>query len=290
VETSMSSGYERSYEVVALRKDGATFPAEVCGKPVPYQGRMVRVTSVRDLTDRKKMEGESLKAHKLESIVILSAGIAHDFNNILTTIMANLTLAKTYAKQGDELSKLLREAKRASLRARGLIEQLLAFSKGEAPVKKHASIKELLRGTVDVALSGSNVKVAFAIQEDLWEVEVDEVQIGQVIDNLVLNARQAMPDGGSMEVRAENRIVGKGEMPPLAEGRYVRVSIWDQGSGIPEENLDKVFDPYFTTKEKGNGLGLAIAYSIVKKHDGHIALESKVGVGTAFHVFLPSCN
>jgi CheY-like chemotaxis protein len=174
------------------------------------------------------------------------------------------------------------------MRARDLTQQLLTFSKGGAPIKKTASIDELLKDTTVFTLSGSNVKCKFSIPEDLWSVEIDEGQISQVINNLIINADQAMPEGGTISISAENVIIGAEDVLPLKEGRYLKIKIQDQGIGIPEEYLQKIFDPYFTTKQKGSGLGLTIAYSIIKNHKGYIAVKSKLGVGSKFSIYLPA--
>jgi signal transduction histidine kinase len=241
-----------------------------------------------ELTERKRMEEELLRVQKLESIGVLAGGIAHDFNNLLTAILGNISLTKMYANPEDKGYKRLTEAEKACLRARGLTQQLLTFSKGGAPIKKVAFIRGLIRDSASFALIGSNVRCEFSISGDLWPVEVDEGQISQVINNMVINADQAMLEEGVIRVRAENVNVGLRNGLPLKEGRYVKITIEDNGIGIPEEHLVKIFDPYFTTKQKGNGLGLATAYSIIKGHNGYIEVESEVGVGTKFYVYLPA--
>jgi len=242
----------------------------------------------RDVTEERKMEEELLRAQKLESIGVLAGGIAHDFNNILTVILGNISLAKMYANPGDGVFDRLTEAEKASMRAKDLTQQLLAFSRGGTPVLKTASIAEVLRDSVSFVLRGSNVRCEFYIPDDLWAVEVDEGQISQVINNVIINADHAMPEGGVIRVQAENVIVTTRDFLPLEHGKYVKISIQDQGVGIPKEHLQKIFDPYFTTKRKGNGLGLAISHSIIKKHGGYIAVESEVAVGTTFFIYLPA--
>jgi PAS domain S-box-containing protein len=245
------------------------------------------VAIIRDITEKRKMEEELLKAQKLESIGVLAGGIAHDFNNILTAILGNISLARMYGDP-DKISEKLAEAERASIRAKDLTQQLLTFSRGGAPIKEAASIVELLKDSATFALSGSNVGCEFSIPDDLWPVEIDEGQMNQVINNLIINAKHAMPEGGIVRVRAENVTVGAKHALPLKDGECVKVSIDDHGIGIPKEHLQRIFDPYFTTKQEGSGLGLATAYSIVKNHDGHITAESQVGVGTTFHIYLPA--
>jgi PAS domain S-box-containing protein len=246
------------------------------------------VCVARDITDKKKMEDERLRSQKLESLGVLAGGIAHDFNNILTGILGNLSLAREFVKHDNTVDKRLQEAEKASLWAKDLTQQLLTFSRGGAPLRKTAFIGALVRASTEFALRGSRSRAQFQISEDLQAVDVDEGQMRQVVHNIVINADQAMPQGGIIEVRCKNTIVGEGEDPPAAQGDYVRISIKDQGIGIPKEHLQKIFDPYFTTKQKGSGLGLATAYSIIKKHDGFINVESRPVEGTIFDVYLPA--
>ncbi|MDD2336551.1 MAG: PAS domain S-box protein [Geobacteraceae bacterium] len=244
----------------------------------------------RDITEKRKMEEELLKAQKLDSIAILAGGIAHDFNNLLTAILGNISLSKMYVSEGDKIHQKLCEAEKASLRARDLTQQLLTFSRGGAPVKKISSIAEIIKDSTAFSLSGSKVTCTFTIPVNLWLVEVDEGQISQVINNIILNAEQAMPAGGVIEVACRNVQVGEDDNLPLQDGRYILVSISDQGVGISEEALPRIFDPYFTTKDRGKGLGLSTVYSIVQNHDGHIAVSSKPGFGTTFFIYLPATN
>jgi PAS domain S-box-containing protein len=244
----------------------------------------------RDITERRKMEEELLRTQRLESIDVLAGGIAHDFNNILTAILGNISLAKMYADPGDEVFQRLTEAERASMQARDLTRQLLTFSRGGAPALRATCIAELLKNSASFVLMGSNVRCEFSIPDDLWPVEIDKGKISQVISNLIINADHAMPEGGIIKVRAENVVVEAVDSPPLGRRKYIRISIQDQGVGIPEEHLQKIFDPYFTTKQEGSGLGLAISHSIIKNHGGHIAVESQKGIGTAFFVYLPASS
>jgi PAS domain S-box-containing protein len=243
----------------------------------------------KDISERKRMEEELVKAQKLESVGILAGGIAHDFNNILTAILGNISLARMYNNLEDKDKRLV-DAERACIQARDLTQQLLTFSKGGAPIRKTASIAEMLRDSTIFTLRGSNVRCEFSIPDHLWPVEVDQGQMNQVINNIVINAGQAMPNGGIVRIRVENVTVGTDSCLPLEPGAYIKVSIADQGIGIPQEHLQRIFDPYFTTKQKGSGLGLAAAFSIVKKHDGHITVESEVGAGTTFHIYLPASS
>ncbi|MBZ0155713.1 MAG: PAS domain S-box protein [Alphaproteobacteria bacterium] len=250
------------------------------------------VEIARDITEMKRLEAELLKAKKIESIGILAGGIAHDFNNLLTGIMGCLSIARDMAKPGDEIHEVLTMAQKASRQAKDLTYQLLTFSRGGEPVKKATLLYELLKEAALFALSGSAVKCEFLLPGDLWPVEIDEGQIRQVIHNIALNAREAMQEGGTVVLRAENCILEGNETLPLQRGRYVKVSLQDRGVGIPGENLPRIFDPYFTTKSlgnrKGTGLGLAICYTIMKNHDGLIAAESREGEGSLFTLYLPA--
>jgi two-component system, cell cycle sensor histidine kinase and response regulator CckA len=246
------------------------------------------VEHIRNITEQKRLEEELRKAHKLESLGVLAGGIAHDFNNLLTGILGNISLAKVVADQNLNAIKRLDEAEKAVSRARDLTQQLMTFSKGGAPVRKTASIEQIVMDSASFVLHGSNVRCEFAVPEDVWPVEVDEGQMSQVINNLIINADQSMPEGGIIEIGIENLTVVPGNEMSLTEGRYVKFTIRDHGVGIPEQDLHKIFDPYFTTKQTGRGLGLATVYSIIRNHDGHVRSESKEGVGTMFQVYIPA--
>ena len=243
---------------------------------------------VKDITERKRLEEELLRVQKLESVGLLAGGIAHDFNNILTMILGNVSLAKMQVASENEIFEMLSEAEKASLKAQALTKQLLTFAKGGAPVKETTSIKDFLKESSSFLLRGSNSTCKFSIAEDLWPAEFDAGQMSQVINNIVINANQAMPEGGTIQVTADNLKIKIRHNLPVKPGRYITISIMDQGGGIADKHLSKIFDPYFTTKQKGNGLGLAMAYSIIKKHEGHITVESQLGVSTTFHIYLPA--
>jgi PAS domain S-box-containing protein len=257
-------------------------------------GNIIGVVIVfRDMTDRRRMEEELIKADKLESIGIVAAGIAHDFNNILTAILGNVSLAKMYANPEEKVFARLINAEKAALQAQNLTQQLLTFSKGGTLVRRTSSIIDLIKDSIDFSIRGANVRCELTIAPGVWPVDIDEGGISQVINNLLINANQAMPDGGIIEVQVENVELTDESIEvflPLPTGKYVRLSVKDHGIGIPEENLQKIFDPYFTTKQKGSGLGLFTCYSIVKKHDGYLAVESSQGVGTTFHVYIPASH
>lgn len=259
-------------------------------KPIRYEKLL---DTIYRFVSRKLMEEELFKAKKLESIGILAAGIAHDFNNLLTPILGYISLAKASLTPDNNIYKNLDSAEKASLMAKDLVQRFITFAKGGNPVKRVISIKELIREASQF-LPDSNVACEFNIAEDLRDVEADSGQIFQVIHNIVLNASEAMPDGGIIKITAENVTVSAEDNLPIDDGAYVRISIKDNGIGIPEANLSKIFDPYFTTKgmdsKKGTGLGLATAYSIVKKHGGYISVESEVGAGSTFYIYLPAAQ
>jgi signal transduction histidine kinase len=263
----------RVFESKARQSCEMTLPKE--GKPpvtvrieaaVAASGQECRAV-LDDITEHKRADEDRLILNTLESTGILAAGIAHDFNNLLTMILLNLELAQTLIPPGEELAHHLEQAKQAGLMATGLTQQLVTFAAGGAPVRKLTRLVELIEASVLLAASGSRLRCDFSLAEDLWPAEVDAIQIGQVIRNLVLNAREAKPTGGAISVRAENVVLGPSENPSLPPGDYVRVSVTDWGGGIPKEVLPKIFDPYFSTKQrgtqKGMGLGLSICHTVI---------------------------
>jgi PAS domain S-box-containing protein len=281
------------YEFKFVRKDGTVGWASLNVGLIEFEGGPALIGTLFDITERKRAEEELFKARKLESLGVLAGGIAHDFNNILTGIITNLFMAKMKVKSDPDTYQLLAEAEKASFRASKLVKQLLTFSKGGAPVKEAVSIRSIIEDSVGFCLSGSNVNYKLSLASDLLPVEADKGQIDQVLNNLIINADQAMPNGGTATVSAENVTVDDGPQTAdgpkvaLQPGRYVKVTVKDEGMGIPRENLEKIFDPYFSTKPNGNGLGLTIAYSIVKAHKGVITVDSVVGKGTVFSFYLP---
>jgi len=272
------------------RRDGSTFLASLnVLADFDDEGNLIRTRTVtRDISERRKLENEIVKMQKLESIGILAGGLAHDFNNLLTVVLGNINLARMELEPGHRVEDNLMDAEKGALRAKHLTRQLLTFSRGGAPVRKTASIESLIKESAGFLLRGSNVSCEFCMPGDLWNVDVDEGQISQVINNVIINADQAMPDGGNIIFETANLYVTKDYGLPVSEGRYVRITIKDNGRGISPENLQKIFDPFFTTKQMGSGLGLAIAYSIVNRHDGHIMVESAAGMGSTFHIYLPA--
>ncbi len=278
-------------QTVLTGRNGLT--CQVDGRCAPMHdlsGRAIGAVAVfRDVTERSRLEAELLRSSKLESIGILAGGIAHDFNNILTVVMGNVTLAMLDSTVNDAVGRWLEEAERGVLRARDLTQQLLTFAKGGDPVRKTVRLPEVVREAAEFGLHGSKVRCEFNIAENLWAADVDKGQIGQVVQNLVINAVQAMPEGGVVRVSIANEKTGhRGAPGLLPDGSYLRLSIADAGMGIRADHLSRIFDPYFTTKQSGSGLGLATVYSIIRKHQGHVEVESELGKGTTFHIWLPA--
>ncbi|MHA1728495.1 MAG: PAS domain-containing hybrid sensor histidine kinase/response regulator [Promethearchaeota archaeon] len=264
---------------------------DVRGFPVNDEdGKIIGCVQIsRNITKQKQAEEMLFKNQRMESISLLAGGIAHDFNNLLTSILGNLSLLKLDINQNDEKYSTLIEAEKATFRARNLTHQLLTFSKGGEPIKKITSIEEVIIEYSNFALHGSPTTIEFDISQDLWHVNIDVGQIGQVIQNLVINAVQSMSKSkGTITISAINVILNPNNLVSLQQGKYVRVSFNDMGCGIPEENIQKIFNPYFSTKEKGSGLGLATSYSIIKRHYGGIYVDSKVGEGTTVTLYIPA--
>ncbi|MGB2878150.1 MAG: ATP-binding protein, partial [Dehalococcoidales bacterium] len=291
-KTMLEDGASGVVQYRLLKADGSDFPGELStsvlkdasGTPVGF------IATTRDITERRQLEEEQQRSARLESIGTLAGGIAHDFNNILTGILGNITLAKRHVEPKSKADDRLLEAEKASLRARDLTQQLLTFSRGGTPVKKIVSIAELIPDSAGFALRGSNVSGQFSLPDGLWQVEADEGQMHQVITNLVINACEAMPEGGVLNISAENMVIKKKGVLPLPRGNYVAIAIEDHGVGISEGHLDRIFEPFFTTKQKGSGLGLATTYSIIRKHDGYITVESTPTIGTTFRIYLPASD
>ncbi|MBN1127747.1 MAG: PAS domain S-box protein, partial [Chitinispirillaceae bacterium] len=245
-------------------------------------------TIFTDVTNQKKMEEELLRNQKMDALGVLAGGIAHDFNNLLAGMFGFMDLARESLKPGDPAVEYLCKAFLAFDRTKNLSRQLLTFSKGGMPMKHPIRLPELLHECCGFSLSGSNVRCVFSLPGGLAIVDADEHQVSQVFSNIMINARQAMPDGGCLFISGENRIISAEDGIPLPEGPYVSIAIKDEGIGIPENVIDRIFDPFFTTKQQGSGLGLAIYYSIIKKHGGHISVDSSPGFGTTFTVWLPA--
>ena len=248
-----------------------------------------------EIEARKKAEQELLKVRMLEALGTLAGGIAHDFNNMLAALLGQIELARDSTGDDGRVYSFLGQAEKTILHATELTSKFITFSGGGAPYRQKVSVQGMLNNSVGAALTGSNVTCDFSFQEDLWDVKVDRKQMRQVIFVLVSNAREAMPEGGMLRIQAVNwdgGAAGETPAPSIQKGPYVKVSITDQGPGIEAQDLEKIFDPYYSTKDRGSvkgmGLGLTIAHSIVTRHGGHIQAESKKGAGASFHIYLPA--
>jgi PAS domain S-box-containing protein len=277
---------------ILASRDGREVPIqEVCAPLRDSGGDVIGlVVAFRDASDAIRIQEERTKASKLESLGLLAGGIAHDFNNILTAILGNISLARHTALD-EQTDEALVAAEEACVRARQLTQQLLTFAKGGAPIKKSIRVERVVMESIRMALSGATASWVADIDPMLWGVNADEGQLAQVLNNIIINAKQAMPRGGRIGVKAENLSEPEDRWEfglRVKAGPYVRVSVADEGLGISPENLPKIFDPYFTTKPTGTGLGLATSRSIVKNHGGYIAVESEVGRGTIIHISLPA--
>jgi PAS domain S-box-containing protein len=283
-----------SFEQVIVRPDGEERTIQVRSEierneealPIRMMG------TIQDITTQRHLEDESQRARKLEAIRIMAGGLAHDYNNLFTVILGNLALAKAGLKTPDKAHERLCNAENAAHRAHTLTTQLSSFSAGTRPVKKQCRITETLQLVMDAFQTTPNLDIELQTDEGLWNVEIDNQQMPQVFHNIIMNAVEAMPGGGKIEIHVTNCLLKEGDQPSLPEGSYVVVVVKDHGNGIAPEHLPKVFDPYFTTKDtvtqKGLGLGLALCFSIVKRHKGAIQVKSKVGVGSEFYIYLPA--
>ena len=278
------------YTFKGVKKDGTPINVEVHGAVTSYNGGPAIIGALLDVSMRKKMEEELHKAQKLESLAVFAGGVAHQFNNIMTALAGNIILAKMYAKPGSEVSDILIEAERASLMAEDLTRQLLTFSKGGSPLIKIISLNSIIAELTSISSGDSGIGCEISLSMNLWPVEADEAQIRQAFVNLVINAREAMPSGGTIRIRAENKEAGSLQLPSLDPVDYVMVTISDQGTGIAKGHLEKIFDPFFTTKKQGSGLGLTNTFSIIKRHKGHISVESREGSGATFTFYLPAAR
>lgn len=283
---------DRGRHRVLISRDTTERPLGETVAPVrDSRGDIIGVVIVfRDLTTERRIEEDLAKNERLESVGVLAGGIAHDFNNTLTAIEGNILVAKAHLTEDHKAYERLLEAEKAAYRARNLTRQLLTFARGGKPVKRVVNIAELLVDSTLFALSGSSIRPEFNIPTDLWSVEADEEQLKQVVNNLVINADQAMPDGGRLLVSTENVVLGDEEVLTLGPGDYVRITVSDTGTGIPKDQVSKIFEPYFTTKQTGSGLGLTVTYSIVRSHGGTIEVEPRPGGGTIFTIYLPATH
>jgi len=287
-EQILNDGQEFTCQTVFISKSGQKISVEgrincrfVDGKPMALR------SAFRNVTEKLKMEKELRRAQKLESIGILAGGIAHDFNNLLTGILGNILLAQLKAPEGD-LANLLKNTENAAHRAQDLTRQLLTFSKGGAPVKETTSVIDIINDVVPFTLSGSNTTWSLTTEDNISPVDLDSGQFSQVIENLIINSDQAMPEGGTITIRLSNYSQDEQLSEILTGDKYIKIDIHDQGIGIAKEYLPRIFDPYFTTKKKGSGLGLATAYSIIRNHNGLLTVDSEPGHGTTMSIYLPS--
>jgi len=290
VATCMREGFVRDLQVDYTHADGTVVPVLINATVIEVEGVLRIITIIRDMSDRKRLEAELLRSEKLRSVGVLAGGIAHDFNNILTAILGNISLLQATLATDDYASEHLDEVEKASQRARELTRQLLTFSRGGDPVRKPFHSEPLIRESATLALRGRASTCEFNIAPGLALVDGDEGQIGQVIRNLVINASQAMNEGGTVRVSAENREIRAGQVHGLVAGRYLVLAVADSGAGISEEHRLRIFDPYFTTKREGRGLGLAVSHSVVANHHGAIAVDSQAGKGSVFTVYLPAAE
>jgi len=282
---------ELASDVLLLARDGREVPIADSAAPVRDGGGAVvgTVFVFRDMTQQLRRNEEMERASRLDSIGLLAGGIAHDFNNLLTVIEGNLALSRL-AGHPARAQERISEAERAAERARSLTKQLLTFSEGGEPVAEAIDTFALLREVSALTLAGSNVRCKLGVEPGLLPILGDEGQVAQALSNVLINAKEAMPGGGVVAIEAENLTAGPGAQPLLPEGRYVKLSFRDRGGGIPKDALPRVFNPYFSTKGEGRGLGLAVSHSIVNRHGGRIAIESSVGAGTEVTITLPAAD
>ncbi len=276
------------YTFRGLRADGTVIDVEAHGTQTVYDGKPAIMGTLIDVTSRRKMQDELFRAQKLESFGMMAGCMAHQFNNILTALSGNILLAKMYAKPESEVSDILCEAEKATLQAEGLTRQLLAFAKDRTMTRTAISVRDVLNDYFSSHARRENVRYDIQESGGLWYLDVDEALIHQALDNIIENAAQATPSGGTITIRAENSEVASGSSLSLKEGDYVRLSVADQGPGIDSGNLDRIFEPFFTTRQGGIGLGLTSSASIIRNHGGQIVADSTPGDGATFHLFLPA--
>ncbi len=269
--------------------DGKIITIENSIAPILIKGKLEGAVIVfRDITEKKKYQQEILKKEKLEAVGMLAAGIAHDFNNILTAALGNISLCELYVNDKSKLIEKLKATEESLFKAKSLTEKLLTFSKGGYLIKETNDIRKIIKESVNFILSGKNIKVEYKFQEDLWPVNVDASQLTQVFHNLTLNSIEAIEKDGKIEISAQNKVISEDSNLPLKPGNYIEIIFKDNGKGIPVNILNKIFDPFFSTKKDGSGLGLSTVYSIIKKHDGYIKVNSVYGKGTIFFIYLPA--
>lgn len=286
----VTGGQAGTLEAEMVRRDSSRFLAEVHMRLLETDGNKYILSLVHDVTRYKKIEEELYRALKMESMALIAGGIASRFNALLTHILGNINVVLNEIESDTQISRLLEETDKSVESARELARQLMAFAHSGSPVKKTASINTLLKDTAEFVLSGSNVFCNFYISEGLHKADIDEGQFSQAMSNILLNASQAMPRGGIIDVRARNVKLDDKEVANLPQGEYIRISVEDHGHGIAADDLPHIFDPYFTTKQDRLGLGLSIAYSIIHRHGGSITVDSQPGKGSIFYIYLPAAS
>lgn len=259
----------------------------VYAKNIPLLDQNLMISTVQDFTEKRKLEAQVQQSQKLEAIGTLAGGIAHDFNNILGIITGNISYLLSFSQENTEFKEVLSDIREGAIQAQNLTHQLLTFAKGGEPIKKTLNMNKLLEESARFVTRGAKSKCKFKLADNLGVSEIDSGQIHQVISNLLINADQAMPKGGVITIRSKNVEIEADNETQLSGGRYIKISIEDQGIGIQEKDIPKIFDPYYTTKQQGSGLGLATSYSIIKRHGGHIDVYSESGKGTVFNIYLP---
>jgi PAS domain S-box-containing protein len=290
VDTCLGKGFIRDLQVDYVRPDESIVPVLINATVVDIADKRQIITIIRDMSDRKRLEEEILRSEKLRSVGVLAGGIAHDFNNILTAILGSVSLLQAILHADTQALEHLDEVEKASRRARDLTRQLLTFSRGGEPIKRPFAADPLIRESVTLALRGRASAAEFDLEPELPPIDGDEGQVAQVIRNLVINASQAMEGGGTVHITARACTLRDDDVHGLSSGRFVVITVRDQGLGIPEEHRSRIFDPYFTTKRDGRGLGLAVSHSIVSGHGGAIVVKSQKGQGSAFIVYLPGAK
>lgn len=273
-----------------ISRVGDEIPIRYHASPIRGSDNLLLGTVVifRDVTEQRRIERELLRVEKLEALGLMAGGVVHDFNNLFSAVVNNIALIKTRLNNGEEIHRRLDLLEKALWRGAELTQQLLTFAKGGAPVRKPVHVATLLREAAALVLDGSSIQLDYQIAPELWQADIDVGQIGHALHNLFTNAKEAMPTGGSLTIIAESMTISDEQHPALKPGNYLRIALRDTGAGIAPENIAQVFDPYFTTKHRGSGLGLATVHSIVKRHDGHITVESTPGAGTTFTLYLPA--
>lgn len=289
VKKAIKDGVIKNIEYDFLRKNGSKIPVELSASVIYDEDNNPKsiIAFIRDISERKKLEEEVLMVQKLESLGIISTGFAHDFNNLLTTIMGNISLLKNSLKKSNVNYEILNDAETASRKAKELTKQLITFSKEDEPVKKMILINDVIETHAKFIYTGSKIKYKIIYPQNDLYINVDPVKIGQVINNIFINAKEAMKSSGTVRIKVENVSVKKDDIFQLKRGIYVKISISDSGKGIRKIDLTKIFDPYYSTKTNGSGLGLSIAYSVISKHGGYIYVDSEYNKGTTVIVYLP---